>query len=356
MISLPIDERPLAFMGFDGFIDTIARVSQGNGRVFSSMSEMGAFLCGRREKNCSLELSAGARRMGGNMPNCANALAKMGIRVACVGSIGEGSPAPVFRAMHPLCSLYPVAPPGECLALEFSDSKLFLADMKGPGSMTWEGVLAAVGKEKLVTIAGSADLLGIFNWGELPNAQKIWEGFSRDILPALDQKPRTAVFDLSDCSSRSVEDVHAALAVLSRFREYMHVVLSANDNELLSMARALGYAGRGLDRAGSVVFKSGAMDKLIHHSIAYARVFGNGRAEMVDGTRVDRPVLMTGGGDHFNAGLCLGLLAGFGGYDCAMLGNAVSRLYVSTGESPSLTDVMDELPGHNEPDFKEEQA
>lgn len=356
LASLPVPARPTAFMGFDGFIDTVGHLSHGNGQFFNSMAAMGRFLLERQENNCSLEVSRSVRKFGGNMPLCAHALASMGVPSVCLGAMGDGSVEPEFRAMSPLCSLYPVAMPGECLALEFMDSKLFLADTSGPKAMSWEGILETVGVEKLAEMAGKADLLGLFNWGELPNVQQIWEAFARDILPKLQFKAHTVVFDLSDCSGRSAESIQSAMNVMAKFKKYLYVVLSANDNELASIARALGSWEADHAVIGRAVYESGCVDMLVHHSLNYARVYSKGAIETVNGIHIENPVLVTGGGDHFNAGLCLGLLAGMGGNECAKLGNTVSRLYVSTGESPSMSDVLKELELCELQNQKEEQA
>lgn len=343
-------------MGFDGFIDTVARLSHGDGSTFGSMSSLGSFLIGRQESNCALELSGSVRRMGGNMPICANALARLGVPVACVGAMGRGTVEPAFAAMHPLCTLMPVAMPGECLALEFADSKLFLADMSGPRTMTWDGIVESVGIVRLAELAGAADLLGFFNWGEIPNAQEIWQGFARDILPGLRRKARTVVFDLSDCSGRNPENILSVLSVIASYRPYARVALSANDNEIAAIARALGGETGVFMAAGALVYRCGAVDMLVHHSLGYARVFDGDAVETANGIHIENPVLVTGGGDHFNAGFCLGLLCGLAGVECAELGNTVSRLYVSTGESPQPADVLDELTASDCRDQQEEEA
>jgi len=61
IMSLPAPKRPHAFIGFDGFIDTVGRLSHGDGQYFGSMASVGSFLSGRQEKNCSLEVSRSVR-------------------------------------------------------------------------------------------------------------------------------------------------------------------------------------------------------------------------------------------------------------------------------------------------------
>jgi hypothetical protein len=307
------------------------------------MEAFSDYLSGRKEQNCSLAIDRYTRKLGGNMPICANALANLGVPVICVGAMGIDVPEPVFAAINPLCSLYPVAMPGECLALEFQKSKLFLADSSGPRSMTWAGILDAIGLEACIKFANRAQLFGLFNWGELLNMQQIWEGFARDVLPRLDGEPRTVVFDLSDCSSRSDDNILAVLEIMSEFRKYVQVVLSVNDNEIRAISQTVGKGHRDQQDMGYAIIATCAMDLLVHHGIGYARTFDAHGNKIVIGKLVDKPAIITGGGDHFNAGLILGLLAGLTVDDSARVGNTVSKSYVSSGYSPSLIEVIGEL-------------
>jgi len=55
---------------------------------------------------------------------------------------------------------------------------------------------------------------------------------------------------------------------------------------------------------------------------------------------VAKPVITTGGGDHFNAGFCLGKLLGLDNEMSLLTGVTASGFYVGSAQSPSINDVV----------------
>src|ERR1700754_4658367 len=91
-------------LGFDGFIDTVARVIRHKDdhqakSYFESSQEFGQYIVEKGEKNFSLELEEFATKLGGNMPITANALSQLGPSVNCIGSLGYPNIHPVFQKM-----------------------------------------------------------------------------------------------------------------------------------------------------------------------------------------------------------------------------------------------------------------
>lgn len=82
-------------MGFDGFIDTVTRLSHGNGEYFASMTSLGKFLIRRDENHCVLEVNRSIRQ----------------------------------------------------------DRWQYAQDMSGPSAMTWSTVVQNVGRDKLKDMA-----------------------------------------------------------------------------------------------------------------------------------------------------------------------------------------------------------
>jgi sugar/nucleoside kinase (ribokinase family) len=54
---------------------------------------------------------------------------------------------------------------------------------------------------------------------------------------------------------------------------------------------------------------------------------------------VEKPLITTGAGDHFNAGFMTGQLLGLGPESCLGLGVSTSGFYVRTARSPTLGDL-----------------
>ena len=61
------------------------------------------------------------------------------------------------------------------------------------------------------------------------------------------------------------------------------------------------------------------------------------------GRIVENPLISTGGGDNFNAGFCLALMAGCYPEECMMMAMATSGAYVEQGKSPDLNDIENYL-------------
>lgn len=342
LVSLPESDRPRAVMGFDGYVDTVSRLAADVRSSYPDMVSFGQFLAGRQERSSALALDRRFRRFGGNMPICASALAALGIPVSCIGAMGSGTTSHVFSEMHERCTLHPVAEPGECLALEFAESKLFFADHKGVGDMNWQCIESAVGLDSITAMMGEAALIGLFNWGELPNMHDIWENLLRRVMPSLPGTDRWILFDLSDCSGRSAGELQAVMSLMGEYRRHGRVVLSVNDNELMTLANtapAIAISDQNFKNAGRILSTWNIADILVHHGGSSASVYMGDAGRTAQGEWVDDPSILTGGGDHFNAGLALGLLAGFDPLESAMVGNRVSHCYVRDGTSPLFEDL-----------------
>jgi sugar/nucleoside kinase (ribokinase family) len=67
------------------------------------------------------------------------------------------------------------------------------------------------------------------------------------------------------------------------------------------------------------------------------------------GPKIDDPRILTGGGDHFNAGFCLGWLAGLTIEEALCVGTATSGYYVGTAASPTRDELIGFISSTPEP-------
>jgi sugar/nucleoside kinase (ribokinase family) len=79
------------------------------------------------------------------------------------------------------------------------------------------------------------------------------------------------------------------------------------------------------------------------HPREYAVAVSVEGLEKVTGPAVGKPIISTGGGDHFNAGFCLGKLIGTDNEIALQLGVGASGYYVRSGTSPTLDELADFL-------------
>ena len=77
--------------------------------------------------------------------------------------------------------------------------------------------------------------------------------------------------------------------------------------------------------------------------MSYALAVSQGIVSLVDGPFVEKPLITTGAGDHFNSGFCLGKLLGFDPAASVLIGTATSGFYVRSGQSPSIDDLVQML-------------
>jgi len=366
------DDRKRAFIGFDGYIDTVSKLLSDSRSPLVTLKDFGDLLIGRDNRNASLTLSRKYRKIGGNMPITAHALGTLGVSVDCVGAFGKPDIAKEFLEMDPHCSLYSLADPGECIAIEFQGSKLFLADHGEVAALTWQEMIRTIGKETMTQLITGAAVIVLVNWGELPNMQKIWGSLYTEIVTELSDTGRSFFFDLSDCSGRHPDELYEVMLMISKFRKYGKVILSVNDNELITLAniykdkkqsneydeafvsvneKDLHKHHKSFDAQenifGKLIFNTGFIDVLIHHGKHYVHIYSSAGSQSVMGNSVLEPVILTGGGDHFNAGFIFGLMADYPLLQCAEIGNAVSHAYVKRGESPAFDQLIKDVKQHS---------
>ena len=343
--------EPAVVMGFDGFVDRIARkvvgsLEQGPQRL-ASMASMGAMLAARGEHSVSIELTDMEERVGGNMPITASALGNLEIGVDCYGAFGHGGLDPVFTKMPKACRLHSYATPGHCLALEFASCKLFLADNGEIEGADWQKVKRCVGAELKNSLA-NASLIGLFNWGELTSMQGIWREMAQDMLSTLPQTPRTVFFDPADCSRRTRDEMLLFVDTLKLYSRFCRVVLSVNDGEIIALARAMDIQGDDCISMGRLLYEKELADVIVLHSGRYAASWCDGGEYVLPTCYVEEPLILTGGGDCFNAGFALGLLAKCSIQQCLATGNTLSMCYVKNGNFPTWDIYMTELEKYNE--------
>ncbi len=112
----------------------------------------------------------------------------------------------------------------------------------------------------------------------------------------------------------------------------------------------LGYHGPrdGEDAVGTVaafIHDQLKIAAVIVHPRAYAVAASSRGVEQVAGPFVEKPLISTGAGDHFNAGFCLGKLIGAENEMALQFAVATSGYYVRTAQSPAAANLVEFLRG-----------
>lgn len=333
--------------GFDGFVDEIIDVvDQRSDYAHYTRVETIAALAGRIGRAAGLssntELVVRRMKLGGNGPIMANAMLQAGCAVTYIGCLGKDHIHPVFAEMAARCkACYSLCDPGHTDALEFRDGKVMLVKQQLLNEATYARMLEVVGLPRLRAAWESAHLVTLANWTMLNMQTDIWRRLLQDMADA--KPPRGAIIfvDLADPEKRPPRELAEALLLLKGFRGTHRVVLGVNQKESLEVGAALGLALKPDEISANAAALRKALDLdivVIHPTKNAACATDRGCAEM-DGPYCPNPKLTTGAGDNFNAGFCVGLLAGLGTQELLAAGTASSGFYVRNGRSPSTREL-----------------
>ena len=340
-----------ALVGFDGFVDEIIAVvgtkhADGGYDPVRTIGDLGRKIRDAEGQSTNYELVVRERKLGGNGPILANALASCGLDVTYIGSVGFPRLDPVFAEFATHATVLGIAEPGHTDALEFEDGKLMLGKLGPLADVTWANLVDRVGQEALRQQVARARLIGLVNWTMLPHMSAIWERLI-EILPADPGPfPRTLFIDLADPEKRTAADLSGALALLTRFQERVEVILGLNLKEAGEVCQALGLPTATNPEADCADLAAAIREKLdlacvVIHPRRGASAATRGGLASIAGPFIRQPKISTGAGDHFNAGFCLGHILGFSSEESLCAGVACSGYFVRTGMSPTMPELAE---------------
>jgi sugar/nucleoside kinase (ribokinase family) len=341
--------RLRAFVGLDGFVDEIVHVvdKRDNAEVFHRLPTINALaqrLAGAAGQSTNIELVNQRTKLGGNGPIMANALARLGIKVTYVGALGYPHLHPVFTEFARNAEVHSIADPGHTDAMEFEDGKLMLTKTTSLNEVTWDNIQRRYGRGKFIEQFSTADLVGFVNWTMIPYMSELWASILKEFCPVEHSLRRKIFFDLADPEKRTPKDIAQALDLIAGFEKYFEVILGLNEKEAYEVGAVLGLntARRTRDGLGALALeirKRTAVGTLVVHPVTYALAASGDAVTFVDGPFVEKPLITTGAGDHFNSGFCLGKLLGCDNATALLCGVTTSGHYVRTAHSPGVEDL-----------------
>jgi sugar/nucleoside kinase (ribokinase family) len=343
-----------AVVGLDGFVDEIIavvdkRYSADRYEPVQTITAMAEKIRSAAGESSNYELVVKQRKLGGNGPIMANALACLGLGVTYIGSVGYPQVDPVFSEFARRADVRGVAASGHTDALEFDDGKLLLGKYESLREVTWDSLVARIGRDELQRLFDGAMLIAMNNWTMLPRMSEIWHHLIEEVLRGGDGSPRAApapgrqrtlFIDLADPEKRTFEDIRNALGQLTRFQEHVEVVLGLNLKEAVEIAQVLGLAAdtdaeAAIEPMATAIRRALDIGCVVIHPRRSAAAATAAETARFAGPFVQQPMISTGAGDHFNAGFCLGRIAGLSLVGSLCAGVACSGYYVRTVQSPS---------------------
>jgi len=340
----------LAVVGLDGFVDTIVTpVAQRNGfgDQFSPITTIEAFgqrILAASGKSTNLEFYPRMDKLGGNGPIMASALLAHGLKTSYIGALGRFAIHPVFQEFADQAEVVSLCDPASTTAVEFTDGKLMLGQMRCLDEITYERIIERMSEPAFDRLLGAADLVALVNWTMIPAMSDIFRRLVDDVLPRLPAKPRQFFFDLADPEKRSRADLLTALELIGRFEAFGEVTLGLNLKEAQQVHRSLDFHALPEDEtglrtiAGDIRAKLGVAAVVVHPKESAACATADDTA-WIPGPYTANPLITTGAGDHFNAGFCTGRLLGLTAASCLTLGACTSGHYVRHAKSPSLGEL-----------------
>ena len=89
------------------------------------------------------------------------------------------------------------------------------------------------------------------------------------------------------------------------------------------------------EKMGEVIRNYCGIQYLVVHLLDGAYAFAGGEPYYIANKYVDKPLISTGGGDNFNAGLVYGIMMNMDIEQALATANATSGFYVVNGKSPA---------------------
>ncbi|MFC7021201.1 MULTISPECIES: PfkB family carbohydrate kinase [Haloarcula] len=340
--------------GFDGYVDNVRQAGTNAGASESeritTLSEFGEQIVTSAAADSSLAISweRHGQRTGGHVSHLSRAYDTLGFDPTLVGMCGDPV-RDLFAAEFADCTIYSLGDPGITDAIEFDDGKLMLMESGGAATLDWATITDRVGVDTLIEELDGAKLLGVGYWAVIPELPGILDGLREQVFPALSAPPEHVLLDPANIREIDHAVLESIVAATRRLASDVEVTVSANRYETKELASVLGaHDGEELLADARVAFDSLSVDRFVGHSVSESVVVSDDGTTSVQVTPVESPALTTSAGDHFNAGLSLGLVEGLPEDAAVVMGNALAREFVRTGETPTYDDVAAAVTNYGE--------
>jgi hypothetical protein len=339
--------KPLGLCGFDGFIDTFIHIESPD-----TMAAFGPKVAAAAGIATSVPVRHEGDRFGGNGPLLASALHDIWsghVSTTYIGALGSEGVLPIFgNALEAKTKrLVSLADPAHSDCLEFRDGKVMLSDMRACADVSLERLAERMDPADLDAELLGADFIAAVNWGKLPAVGGIWKHLASRIRE-LGRKPKEVVFfmDLAEFEHRPQDDVRGLLESLPAITGSCRTILSFNLKEAWQMGDIVGAPFNGRKDHDSVIELARRLKKaidvdriVVHPNDCAASADARGEC-LVPGPVCAHPLVSTGAGDNFGAGLLSGELLGLGPEGSLLTGNCASGHYVRTGRSASFREMI----------------
>ena len=231
-------------------------------------------------------------------------------------------------------------------AYEFEDGKIMFQRQAGLPTLDYQQIVDRVGVEPLRALFERADLVALNHWASLPHMDEIWLNLQAEICPTLSEKPTRAFCgprgsgrnEAMPTSSVPATGCPASCRSTKSFS-------ALNLKEGLHLCEVLASRTGRRRRCPTPTARAALLRE--HLGITAVAIHPVDRAVIAtaDGTCIthgpytEKPLISTGAGDHFNAGLAYGWLLGAEPAGALRIAAGNAGRYVTTAKSATATQL-----------------
>lgn len=339
--------------GFDGYIDQVREIvderqDRASYSRLRNLHELGDQIstAAAEERSILMEWVRSEKRTGGHACHVPRALEQFGYRVTMYGMYGK-PPKEIFVDEFRHSEIRSIGEPSYVDAIDLEDGKFMLTDSGDVQSLDWDTLISEVDFDRLADDLDGAALLGMGYWAEISDMISIFDGLADELFPTLSSPPEHVLIDPSDVGKRPTSEIRSGKDALRKIDRISPVTMSANRFETKAIADSLTYDGSDRSDPAAIAREQLGITRFISHEKTQSILTSESESVRMGIPKTDEPVLSTGAGDHFNAGVVIGLIHDLSPEEIVALGNAVAGCFVRQGKSPSHENVRAFLDSYN---------
>ncbi|TYB30396.1 MAG: hypothetical protein FXF47_09675 [Candidatus Mcinerneyibacterium aminivorans] len=334
-------------VGFDGFIDNIINVvnkrySTNNFSPIKSISDFAQKIKNASEKSTNIELVSNYKKIGGNAPIMANSLSKLNSPVYLIAALGENKIHSIFSNLSNRCiECCTISKPGETLALEFKDGKIMMGLLDSINHINWNSIINSVKTKKLIKILQNVKVISFLNWTMLIQMNDIIQQLTKTIRD-YNIECKYLFFDLADFNKRSRDDIETFIHIIRNKLKSFRIILGLNLHEAEMLYKFINSTEKiesDINRLCFHIQKELNLYTVFVHTPKKVSLSYREKVRSFSTFYNENPNILTGAGDHFNAGFFSSFLRGFKMEESILMGIANSSLYILKGEAPKLSEI-----------------
>lgn len=327
--------------GLDGVVDTVREVidERQGAAEYTQISELSAI--SRRidasvevQSSATFEWTKEATRTGGHVCHLTRALGALDYRPTMIGTFGDPVD-PVFSEEFEEYPMVSIGRPGHTDAAEFDDGKLLLTQPGDYRTLDWETLCERLDVSALANRIDETRLLGLGYWSVIPSFPDVLDGLREELWPRLSSPPEHVLIDPGDLRHIPRSDLEDGATALAGLDDVVPTTVSANRSESQVIASLFDDSVEEIEPAVGVAREGLDVSRFVGHGVERSASATATETASVAVPRVDDPALTTSAGDHFNAGLVVGLLAGVDEGAALVLGNSLAGWFVRNGTGPT---------------------